>query len=560
MASEAKAAMDSTWFRPGTGEMFDLSSAARSVYDEVGKEFESVRAGKREFRRTSYKMSRDLFLMLVNLSFLAAFGSLFCQIQGLMGSHGMEPISQEHAQSSGSLLTSLAHHSSWVGDAMLDLLCFMGVGLSVAGVALLPNFYSLFGSWLIYLVLCTAGASTLSFDADMLLLESGFIACLWAPLWMKERRRESDHVVILLVRFVLFKFLILSAMKKLTTGYSQWFDLTALEFSFTVNVVPTPAVWYLQLLPSCMFQVAAGVQLVVETVLSFFVFSPFSSVRHSCALLILITELPTAVVSNEGFFFMVKLCLLIPMIDDSLWDAILSKSKAKATDSAEETPLIDFALPFYGTEPVVSEAEEESDKERTGWLAAVFKFFDGIVEIGDRMNDSKFLQLPIFWSHVALIIIIAIFFMFRVDWDGESSRSWIVINPSLEQTIALLHLLIPITMLVLLLTYIFLAVHDLLGEGLILSDSLSEKSKQAMRASLSFAIRVVVCSIGLVIIYANRVAIGNGLVRSNSTFLLQRTRGRDVARLATSEKFPLHPQQERRWPAVTRALHDQRLP
>ncbi|EKX54744.1 hypothetical protein GUITHDRAFT_99399 [Guillardia theta CCMP2712] len=568
MSSESKGAVDSTWFRPGTGEMFDLSSVARSVYDEVGKEFDSIHARKKEFQRTSYRMSRDLFLRLMSLCFLSAFGSLFYQIQGLLGSHGMIPISQNQGGQSDSPLSSFAHHSSWVGDAVLDLLCIAGVGSSVAGVAFSPSFYSLFGSWLIYLVLCSAGVSLLSYDADKLLLESGFVACLMAPLWIRERRRDSDNVLLLLIRFVLFKFLILSAMNKVTSGYKEWFDLTAIEFSFATNIVPTPAVWYLQLLPSFMFQLAAGFQLIVELLLSFFIFSPFSSVRHASVLAILITQLATAVFSNEGFFFMLKVCLLVPVVDDSLWSELLSKSRSSSAESAEETPLIDFALPFYGTEtPKAEEEEEEEEKERTGWFAGVFKFFDGIVEIGDRMNDSKFLQLPIFWSHVAFVLIIVLFFMFRVDWDGESSKSWIVISPTVEQMITFLNVVVPVTMLVLLVVYIFLALHDVLKEGMVIVDQLSDGhgKRQTVTASLSLLVRVLICFIGLLLIYANRVAIGSGLARSNSTFLTERTGAQEATGLVAPNGLQSRyegkkEEKEKRWPAVTRALHDRHLP
>ena len=101
------------------------------------------------------------------------------------------------------------------------------------------------------------------------------------------------------------------------------------------------------------------------------------------------------------------------------------------------------------------------------------------------MNDSKFLQLPIFWSHVAFVLIIALLFMFRVDWDGESSKSWIVISPTVEQMITFLNVVVPVTMLVLLVVYIFLALHDVLKEGMVIVDQLNDSHGKRQTVDVS---------------------------------------------------------------------------
>ena len=65
-----------------------------------------------------------------------------------------------------------------------------------------------------------------------MLLETGFAGALWAPLWLGcSVTRPPSCVALLLIRFVLFKLLLMQALSKLEDGPKgdDWRALTALQ-------------------------------------------------------------------------------------------------------------------------------------------------------------------------------------------------------------------------------------------------------------------------------------------------------------------------------------------
>ena len=142
---------------------------------------------------SSYFLSRWVFLRLLGLVYVIAFLSLRGQVVGLIGAHGILPISdflqavQHNFGSEGyRLFPTLAWISS--SDSALKLLCSVGAlfGLLVIlGVVTGP---ALALAWLCYLSLVTVGQDFLSFQWDILLLEAGFLAIFLAPCVRSSRR------------------------------------------------------------------------------------------------------------------------------------------------------------------------------------------------------------------------------------------------------------------------------------------------------------------------------------------------------------------------------------
>src|SRR5262249_20639140 len=100
-----------------------------------------------------------VFFGTLGAIYCVAFLSLAVQITGLIGSRGILPLGLPH-----------------VGDAGLKLACAAGAAFSVLLAAGILRRVWLVVCWALYLALVTAGQDFMSFQWDILLLESGFLA------------------------------------------------------------------------------------------------------------------------------------------------------------------------------------------------------------------------------------------------------------------------------------------------------------------------------------------------------------------------------------------------
>ena len=145
-----------------------------------------------------FRLTRFVFLRLLALVYLAAFVSLGSQVHGLIGEVGLLParefLSAVH-RSRGDEAFWLLPTLGWLGagDTALRVLC--GGGALAALLALLgfaqgPLFAV---CWAFYLSLVHLGQDFLSFQWDVLLVETGFVALLLSPWAGLLPRRPRDE-------------------------------------------------------------------------------------------------------------------------------------------------------------------------------------------------------------------------------------------------------------------------------------------------------------------------------------------------------------------------------
>ena len=197
----------------------------------------------------SYLLSRWLFLRLLGVVYLIAFASLAVQVTGLVGEHGLLPARAvlERAHSAyGGQAYQLLPTVFWLGagDFALRLVAWGGVVLAVLlilGLAPLPTLVLL---WALYLSLTVVGQDFLSFQWDALLLETGLLAIIWAPVrWLPGGRQPpATTVARWLLVFLLFKLMFLSGLTKLLSGDPTWLSATALDYHFETQPLPPGSV------------------------------------------------------------------------------------------------------------------------------------------------------------------------------------------------------------------------------------------------------------------------------------------------------------------------------
>lgn len=282
---------------------------------------------------SSYLITRWIFLRAIGVIYLIAFLSLWVQIHGLIGSKGILPM-QEYLGALRQQIGVERYYTVptvfWLNasDLALHIVCALGVALAACVVINLAPGFSLFFLWLLYLSLFSVGRDFLSFQWDTLLLETGFLAILFAPwniLPGLARETAVSPLVLLLLWWLLFRFMFESGVVKLTSGDPIWRNLTALNYHYWTQPLPTWTAWYMAHLSLWFHKVSILFTYVAEIGLPFLILAGRTG-RLVASLGMVILQLMIGFTGNYNFFNLLSIALCFTLIDDKTWFAILPSS------------------------------------------------------------------------------------------------------------------------------------------------------------------------------------------------------------------------------------------
>lgn len=328
----------------------------------------------RELQAPTYHIAATLFLRLLGVVYLIAFVSLWSQIDALIGDNGilpaadfLEAVDQHCTQLSPPIspvwnLPTLA----WIDphNGFLHLLCAAGTLLSlllVGGAMPLPVLVLL---WLDYLSLFHVGQVFLSFQWDILLLETGFAAMFVAPCVLRSKFFADPHpprLAVWLLWWILFRLMFESGAVKLTWNNGQlgpdgtpvantWETLTALDFHYWTQPLPIWTSWYAARFPHWFQQFSVIVVLIVELVLPWFIFGPRLARYIACGGIMLLMVLIGGT-GNYNFFNLLTMVLALTLLDDRAWPGRWQKRITGSDPPLFASPLrwrTLFLVPYAG--------------------------------------------------------------------------------------------------------------------------------------------------------------------------------------------------------------------
>ena len=329
--------------------LFGFKSVSEGTYRFVAQHRPFFSALTRWFcgthtERTTFYLSRWLFLRGLGCIYLIAFLSLWVQIHGLVGSNGILPAEQYLAavrQQVGTEGYYLLPTLFWLNpsDACLHFLCAGGVVLSLVLIAGFLPTATLTGLWVLYLSLVAVGQAFLSFQWDVLLLEVGLLAIFFAPLRIRDaftRVSETSGAFLWLLRWLLFRLMFASGFVKLASD-EVWRNLTALNFHYETQPLPTWIGWYAHQLPEWLHKVSVIGMFAVELVIPFLIFAP-RRLRTVGCIGLLGLQLLILLTGNYCFFNLLTIALCLLLIDDVTWKGLLSKKFMPSFQSVEGSP------------------------------------------------------------------------------------------------------------------------------------------------------------------------------------------------------------------------------
>ena len=310
---------------PGFGPVSDLAYAFIARHRDLAHTVTSIFWGE-DVRRPTYFQARHWFLRAVGAIYLIAFLSLWFQVDGLIGSRGITPIpqlleaarTQLGAQAWLTLPTLCWLNSS---DGFLHFLCGAGAVLSALLLLEITPVLCLALLFPLYLSLTVAGQTFLSFQWDILLLETGFLAIFLAPWrWWSWRGPAAplSRGALFLLHFLLFKLMLMSGVVKLTSGDPSWWNLTALDYHYWTQPLPTPLSWWFDHAPEWFKHFSTAFVLVVEIAGAFLIWFPRHLRLLGCGLIVLL-QILIGLSGNYAFFNLLTVALCLLLIDDYAW-------------------------------------------------------------------------------------------------------------------------------------------------------------------------------------------------------------------------------------------------
>ena len=284
------------------------------------------------FMPDSYKISSWIFCRMLGLVGAAAFLSFWVQADLIIGSNGIVPFSENLTQIESFIIKSDLDTSKWLAkptllwfynsDLWLNIVLLIGFisSLSLA-IGLVPH-VSILLSWASYLSIASVSEPFLNFQWDALLLEVYLISIFFVP-WRvfdnKDNIESPPTIGRWLLWLLIIKLMLQSGIVKFTffdvDGSNTWRDLTALEYHFWTQPIPSWLSYYFDALPTVIDKIALFFTYICELIIPFFILLP-RKMRRIAAISLILFQFLIILSGNYGFFNLLTITLCISLFDD----------------------------------------------------------------------------------------------------------------------------------------------------------------------------------------------------------------------------------------------------
>jgi predicted DCC family thiol-disulfide oxidoreductase YuxK len=262
-----------------------------------------------------YTIASSLFARAIALIYLIAFVSFGRQVRGLIGSQGIQPVTEfftEVTRQFGSSGFWQVPTLFWWVHSEFGLESIVWGGAVIAGVAAIGRphtsgqkaaFVVLF---IYYLSIVNAGQVFMGYQWDFLLLETGFLAIFLKPVFTR----------VWLFRWLLFRLMFESGAVKLLSHDPTWRNLTALAVHYQTQPLPTPIAWYLIQAPLWLQKASTAFVFVVELGLPLLMLGP-RRLKQIAALGTIGFQTLILLTGNYTFFNVLAIALCLFLLDDA---------------------------------------------------------------------------------------------------------------------------------------------------------------------------------------------------------------------------------------------------
>jgi predicted DCC family thiol-disulfide oxidoreductase YuxK len=342
--------------------------------------------------RSTYHLSSAYFTRALSLVYLVAFASFGMQVRGLVGSEGILPVNAwfriAHAELGAAAYWRIPSIFWWThSDLALLSIAWGGVALSAISMLARPHsrwqrliFILLY---VYYLSIVSAGQIFMSYQWDLLLLETGFLAIFLRPSLPR----------VWLFQWLLVRLMFGSGLVKIMSHDPSWRDLSALAVHYETQPLPTLLAWYANQLPLWFQKASTALTLGTELALPVLMLLP-RRLKHIAAFGTITLQVLILLTGNYTFFNFLTLALCLFLFDDAFFAGKLYKPVVPARSNFAVSAVLvavvmtlsfvalDVAAPFgivnrYGLFAVMTtkrpEVEIEGSNDGQTWLPYIFR-------------------------------------------------------------------------------------------------------------------------------------------------------------------------------------------
>lgn len=219
----------------------------------------------------NYTIAAHLLPRLLGLIYLFAFFPFFFQIQGLIGSEGILPVSHYLDQ----LKTYMGKESYfriptifWINSSDKALMGVVIIGNLLAILLIMgaPPFLLLPLLYILYLSVINVGQDFLSFGWELFLME------ITLNTFLLTLTDIPNPIAWVSINLLLFRFHFEGGIVKLLSRDPNWLNLRGVCFHYQTQPLPNTAAWYAHKLPVWFNKLSCLLMLIIEIVTIFGIF------------------------------------------------------------------------------------------------------------------------------------------------------------------------------------------------------------------------------------------------------------------------------------------------
>jgi len=190
--------------------------------------------------------------------------------------------------------------------------------------------------YLCYLSFMHVSDPWLCLQWDVLLIETGFLSFVLSlssygmfqlTHFYPSQLMEPSKFALFSVWWLAFRLMFASGLVKITSGDSTWRDLTAMSYHYYTQPIPTPFSFLMQQLPMWAQKVTTIGTFVLEIIFPLLLFGPRLLKLIGVVGLVQLNVM-ISITGNYGFFNVLYNVLLLPVIDDAVYQALFAKLRS----------------------------------------------------------------------------------------------------------------------------------------------------------------------------------------------------------------------------------------
>ena len=289
----------------------------------------------------TYNISGWVYGRLLGFIGIIAFLSFWTQSDVLISSNGIVPFENDLRQIEGFITKTNTDVSKWFArptilwffqnDFWLNVVLSIGTLSSLSLMLGLVPHISIISSWVCYLSISSVSEPFLNFQWDTLLLETYLLSVFFVPWKIFDNRKNVQNPLPIgrwLLWLLIIKLMLESGLVKFTFfgsgGSNTWRDLTALNYHYWTQPIPSWISWYVHKLPEFVDKVSLIFTYCCELIIPFLIFFP-RRLRRVALLSLISFQLLIIITGNYGFFNLLTIVICLTLIDDQLVKSYFNK-------------------------------------------------------------------------------------------------------------------------------------------------------------------------------------------------------------------------------------------